>query len=92
MRRRWITGWKSCEKDWGWSSKILIFCKYGDPRFTTPSRQKKRVKVDNVKTVVGTVVSNVEPVLSTVAKEVKETDEPGGAKVKLELVMLLMIC
>ena len=51
------------------------------PQVTTQSRQKRRIKSGKVKTAVD-VASNIESVQSTVEKEVKETEEPGGAKVK----------
>ena len=63
------------------------------PQVQTQSHQTKCIKSGKAKAIAGTVsskeevasdviVSNIEPVPSTDVKEVRETDEPGGAKVK----------
>ena len=50
-RRRWKTGWKSWEKDWGWSRKIPIFCRYGALRSQLKAARRNVIKSGKVKAV-----------------------------------------
>ena len=91
-RWRWKTGWRSCEKDWGWSQKIPIFCRYGVPRsklkaarLNVSSLAKPKLlsrTVSAVEEAAGRVVL-MSPVQSSVVKEVRETDEPGRGQGKV---------
>ena len=61
-----------------------IFCRYGVPRSQLKAARRNWIKSGKVKAAGAAVASNIESVQSTVEKEVKETEEPGGAKVKVD--------